>query len=479
MREFVRHSAIYGASDATLAVFGLLTTPILTRVFDPATYGTREFIANVLTLLSPVLLLGFDNAVPALFVDPTRTARRREYVTTGLVTVVLWAALALPASALALAITRPASTAMPGARDALLLGLASAFPLTIVAYTKYVLRFRFAAGAFATLAVTSGVLVTVASIGAVTIFGLGIRGLYLGQIVGALAPAALALWLSRRDLGGRLSRRTLGELLRIGLPSIPATLVYLAYTLLDRQILGAVMGQEAVGVYAVGVRVATIPLTIATVVALAWYPLASRAIHAGPAYARLFADATRYIVSGLALVALTIALFGREIVAIAAPAEYALAAVVAIPLAFAVAIGGFGTIAGAAIFARRRLGLFIVTNGLALVANGVAALVLVPRVGIVGAAFGVGIGQTVWTGTLLIIASRLLPALRASDLRAPTLALGGAALLAVVSATLGGGTDATSWIMRTTMFLSYFPVLVGAGVIGRREWVLLRTVMHR
>ena len=477
MREFVRHSAIYGLSDATLAVLSLLSTPILTRVFDPSLYGTREFIANVLTLLSPILLLGLDNAVPGLFVDPAKSARRRTYITTGLAAMLLWACVALPMTAVIAAVSAPPSLASAEAERALWIALASALPLSVIAYAKYVLRFSFSAAAFATVSMSAGILITVGALSAVTIGGLGLPGLYAGQLVGAIVPGLLAIWLIRADLGGGVSRGALAEILRVGLPSVPATFLYLAYTLIDRQLLAALSGTTAVGLYAVGVRVATIPATLATVVSLAWYPLASRAVHAGSEYSPLFNDALRYVVAGLSLLSLAVALFAREIVAVAAPPAYATAALVAAPLSFAIAVGSFGTITGVAIFVRRRPEIFVATNAAALFVNAAVALAAVPRFGIIGAAVGVLAGQTVWALAQVFIATRLLRELRLR-LREPVVTVCVAGGLAAVAGILPDTGSVLSMGLRLTLLLAFVAVLIANGTIRKREWSRVRSAVR-
>lgn len=478
MRELLRHVGVYGLSDATLAALGLVSTPILTRLFAPAEYGVRELIANATFFLFPILLLGLDSALPSFYMEPALRERRSILVSTAFAFVAAWSiALALLVIVLLPTLEVP-MLASQGATAAFRFAVAGAVPLVMVAFGKYVLRFQFAASAFVQLAVFTGVAVTATGL----IFagtGRTVADLYLGQLIGGLTAAVVALRSIRADLGRWFSLPLLGQLLRSGVVFLPGTLLYIAFTIVDRQVIALFGTASDVGVYALGVRVATIPVALLTVLSMAWIPLASRRYHEGPGYSAYFNDALRYATLAFVSLALVLTAFAREIVAIAAPDTYRDAARVVAPLTFASALASLGTIAAVGVFIMRRGAVTILLNGLALVVNLVVALQLLPLIGVLGAAFAVLLGQSVWAVGHLIVTPRILPEVR-WDLRRSMLTLGvGVVFMALVESGGGEGVSAGP-IYRTAVVGFFVATLFVMRLVGPRELgsarQLLRTV---
>jgi len=477
MREFARHTALYGLSDATLAALGVVTTPILTRLFEPSDYGVRELIANAVAFLFPVMLLGMESALPSFYVDPARARERRTFVSTAFFAFLGWAitltvVLALVAPALARSDLGDGDH-IAAFRFAIL----GVLPLLIVTFAKYVLRFEFAAARFVALAVSTGVLVAVGGLAGAYLTS-AVRGFYMGQLGAALAPAAVAVWLIRDQLGGGFSLSTLRELLSKGIPYVAAAFLYLAFVLSDRQVIAALGNAKDVGVYALGIRVATLPLVLLTVVNLAWVPLAARAYHAGPGFSALVEDAMRYVAAVFTFIAVGLVAFGREVIAIAAPSSYGAASDVIAPLTLAVVIGGLGTIPAVTEFIVRRPSLVLAFNGIALVANVAVSVLLFPRFGIVGVAWGVVSGQLLWAGCYVAAAPRLLPGL-SIRLGRPivSIAVGIAAmlLLGILPTELTLPTTAA----RVLIVTGFIAVLFAFRIIGVRELRFARDAFRR
>jgi O-antigen/teichoic acid export membrane protein len=228
-------------------------------------------------------------------------------------------------------------------------------------------------------------LTIVSSVVLVVGFGLGARGLLLGNY-GASTIVLLALWWSMRH---RLSpRRHGGEqlplLLRFGLPTVPAEASVYALSIVDRYYLYHHRGAGMAGLYSIAVKFAGAITFIVRAFMYAWPPLAYSVTDDREA-ARLYGLVTTYyvLVSGWVVAGLT--LESRWILRLLTTPRYfdAYKAVPWVSLGWAM----YGlwvvllVIAGRAKVTKRNLPAALT----GLVANVILLVLLVPHYGIAGA----------------------------------------------------------------------------------------------
>ena len=257
----------------------------------------------------------------------------------------------------------------------------------------------------------------------------------------ALTAATAALWVAfRRDFGPlrfRVRLATWGALLRPALPIAASTLMTLVYYSLDRLMLSAIRGDEAVGLYEAAYRWVLVALVPATVFVQAFFPTLSAALgdrQRMADHARAFARVNL----GLGFpVALGGALLAGPLVTLLAGPEFAPAAPVLSLLMASVGAVYLNLSLGQPLLAWDLQTPYLWAVGAGALANVVLNLLLIPPFGTMGAAWAtlgseaavlVALGSVYWRtlGTLPLAVTALALAVTALGVGVP---VGGALAL--------------------------------------------------
>jgi O-antigen/teichoic acid export membrane protein len=240
--------------------------------------------------------------------------------------------------------------------------------------------------AYAAASLINVTLTIVSSVVLVVGLGLGARGLLLGNY-GTSTLVLFGLWWTMRHrlASGRAVRsERLGQLLRFGLPTVPAEASVYALSIVDRYYVYHERSPKLAGLYSIAVKLAGAVALIVRAFQYAWPPLAYSVTDDAEA-ARLYGLVTTYYVVVSGWVVAGLALLGRWVVRLLAFHSY-YGAYRALPwLALGWAMYGlwviFLVVAGRAKVTTRNFPAAIA--GLA--ANVVLLVLLVPPLGIAGA----------------------------------------------------------------------------------------------
>jgi O-antigen/teichoic acid export membrane protein len=213
----------------------------------------------------------------------------------------------------------------------------------------------------------------------------GPLGVIVGNFTGTLLVYFALLGYRREQLGLQLDRRLLREMNRFGLPLVPTALFLWTTNFSDRLFLVKLADTEEVGLYSVGVRIASAMVLLLTAFRLAW-PAFAFSIEDEREARRTYAYVLTYLVLVTTWVATALTLLSPWIVDWLAAPDFATASTVVGPLAFAaVAFGAYIVVAIGVGRARRTQFNWVVTGAAAAVNVGLN-LVLIPPYGMMGAA---------------------------------------------------------------------------------------------
>ena len=213
----------------------------------------------------------------------------------------------------------------------------------------------------------------------------GPLGVIVGSFTGTLLVYAALVGYRREQLGLQFDRALLREMNRFGLPLVPSALFLWVTNFSDRFFLLKLADQEEVGLYSVGVRIASAMALLLTAFRLAW-PAFAYSIEDDAEAKRTYAFVLTYLVAISSWVALGLGLLAPWLVAWIAAPSFAESADVVGPLAFAVVpFAGYVVIAIGVGRARRTQFNWVVT-GAAAVVNVALNLMLIPPYGMMGAA---------------------------------------------------------------------------------------------
>jgi O-antigen/teichoic acid export membrane protein len=281
--------------------------------------------------------------------------------------------------------------------------------------------------AFVSASLANIVLTIAATLLLVVVLDAGPIGVIVGNFTGTLLVYAALVGYRREQLGLQFDRSLLREMNRFGVPLIPTALFLWVTNFSDRLFLVRLADTTEVGLYSVGVRLASAMVLLLTAFRLAW-PAFAYSIEDEREARRTYAFVLTYLVLLTTWVATALALLSPWIVRwIAAPA-FAESSRVVGPLAFAaVAFGAYIVVAIGVGRARRTQFNWVVTGAAAAI-NIVLNLVLIPPYGMMGAAIATIVAFATMFAGMAWWSQRIYP-VPYQWRRVLTAALGGIALV--------------------------------------------------
>lgn len=381
-----KDSLIYGLGNAVLRILALITAPIFTRVFAPAEYGIISLVASVISFLSIFLIFGMDNA---LFVSYYQYKKqRKEVISSAFWFLLLWG---LTIVAIASTFSQNLSEIIfktPIYRNLFLLTFATAYLTLLINVAKTVFRLQFRAKTFALIAGLNAILSTGLMILLVVYFKKGLIGYFTGSLAGTFVSCLVALFLIRDSLQSRLSYPKLKEMLFFGAFVVPAALSFFVFDLSDRFFINHYWNLSELGLYSIGINIASLIVFFSYAMGQAWSPQVMKIYFSSRKIFHQFVP--RFFVYYLLfffILAAAISIFGQEILRIFATPRFYDASNVIAPLAIAMVFSSANQVTPIGLMIARKTKYFAFYTFLAAMLNIILNFVLIPKYGMVGAAW--------------------------------------------------------------------------------------------
>ena len=468
LKRLGKHSAIYGLGGLVSRILAVLLLPLYTRYLSPSDYGKVETLIALTTVIGIVLRMGIHSAFFRFYFDSPEPEHRRRVLRTS-----FWFTMAMATAGLivGVALSPQISDLLFGTTDDAELVAAAFVGLWAgMNYEQLTSLFRVEERSTAFVAASlSNVLLTIgATLILVVALDKGPIGVIVGNFTGTLLVYAALVGYRREQLGLQFDRGLLREMNRFGTPLVPTALFLWVTNFSDRLFLVRLADVTEVGLYSVGVRIASAMVLLLTAFRLAWPAFAYSIEDEGEAR-RTYAYVLTYLVLVATWVATALALLSPWIVDwIAAPAFDESSRVVG-PLAFAaVAFGAYIVVAIGVGRARRTQFNWVVT-GVAAAVNIVLNLLLIPPYGMMGAAVAtVAAYMTIFVG-MAWWSQRIYPV--PYQWRRVTTAAGAGIALAAVGKLVGAGLPVAFMLVLAyplTLFLLGFYLPAERKAIGAR-----------
>jgi O-antigen/teichoic acid export membrane protein len=219
----------------------------------------------------------------------------------------------------------------------------------------------------------------------VVVWEQGPIGVIVGNFTGTLLVYAGLLAYRRSQLGFEWDRPLLREMNRFGMPLVPSALFLWALNFSDRFFLVRLSGAREVGLYAIGVRIASAIILLLAAFRTAW-PAFAYSIEDDREAARIYAYVLTYLVAITSWMALALGVLAPWLVQLLTTEDFYSAERVVAPLAFAAAVFGAYIVVVIGIGRARRTRSNWIITGAAAALNIVLNLALIPEYGMMGAA---------------------------------------------------------------------------------------------
>lgn len=404
LRRLARHSAVYAAADLVAKGGAYALIPVLTRGLGADDFGAYTLVTSIVPMLTLVASLGLGGAVTRLWFDLDTAARRRFHLAA-------WLSLqtaALGLAALLTAVAGPLFDAVfPRVSPRLFLfGVWTSFFLASATVPLAVLRAEERPKRFAALAASQFVAPAAGVVVALTA-GAGVRGALWGHLGGAAVVFALSAF-SLAGLAGRPADWPMVRpALALGLPVVPHLVAHWALNVVDRVAIQRTLGAAAVGLYAVGYQIAQGTSLVASAINNAVVPSFYRAAQDGRREA--LGRAWTPLLYATGAVAAGVSLFGEEAVALLAPPRFRATADVIPWVALGYWLLSAYYFPVNALFYAKRVGIIPVATVAAASLNYALNLWLLPRHGLIAAAWNTAIAYGVLLLIVTVAAARVMP----------------------------------------------------------------------
>ena len=389
LRRLLGESAVYGLGGVANQALAIILVPIYARQLGLENYGVVAIVTATISISTLIATLAMPHAFFRSYLKEADDERRRAEVlrtTLGLRLIVSLVSLAV---LVALAI--PLATLLLGTPDAWLL-MALIGPIvffdTINLVPLSFLRAERRPRPYAAIAFSRAVLGSVLIIIFVVVLDLGVTGVILGSACSALVTASAGIAMLARE--GRLSigldRRLARHMLAFSLPLVPASVASWTLNLSDRYLIAAFHGPAAVGTYSAGYTVGLAINALAiSPFTLAW----------GAAYWEIAKqDDARAVISRVltgftalaSFAALGLAALSTDVFRILLTPEFEPGRFITPFSAFAYVLYGIFTIVSTGLNLESQTRRLPAVMGATAATNVILNLVLIPRLGYMGAA---------------------------------------------------------------------------------------------
>jgi O-antigen/teichoic acid export membrane protein len=382
MKELARHSAVYGLGSLVSRFIAVLLLPLYTRYLTPADYGLIETLVALSAVLTVLLAAGVKSAFFRFYFDEDD---KRRVIRTSFWFTMLSGTAGLLAG---LALAGPISTLLFGTSEHA--DLVRAAFVGLWAHVNYeqmtsLFRVEQRSGAYLIATLVNLTLTVGATVLLVVVWEQGPIGVIVGNFTGTLIVYAGLLAYRREQLGLELDRPLLREMNRFGMPLVPSALFLWALNFSDRFFLVKLAGAREVGLYSIGVRMASAIILFLAAFRTAW-PAFAYSIEDDSEAKRTYSFVLTYIVVVTSWMALALGALAPWLVRLLTTEDFYAAERVVAPLAFAaVAFGAYIVVVIGIGRARRTRSNWVIT-GAAAALNVALNLVLIREYGMMGAA---------------------------------------------------------------------------------------------
>ena len=363
-----------GTFGSKLLVF--LMVRFYTEYLSPTDYGTADLIAQTANLLLPLVSLGITDAVFRFAMDAAEDAA-------GVFTAGLFVVLAGGILALALALFG----------DSFLEDRARLIAAFVIASNFHTLASQFVrAKGDMTLFAVQGLINTALVIGLNILFlavlRLGVTGYVLSTAAAdCLTTGYLILRAKLWRFFKKPEKGILSRMLRYCVPLIPTATFWWITSVSDRYMITAWLGSAANGIYAVSAKLPTILTVVSSVFMEAWlFSAVTERQEGSAAHLQFYASVWKTFVAGMVLSTSGVIALSRLAVRLLAEEEYFSAWQFVPVLCLAMVFASFSTFLSSVYVVSKKSTLSFWTALLGAGSNVVMNLLLIPRIGILGAA---------------------------------------------------------------------------------------------
>jgi O-antigen/teichoic acid export membrane protein len=406
LTQLAKESAVYGLSTIITRLVAIFLVPLYTRIFSPEDYGILAMVTTIIIVVGIFVGLGAEAGFTIGFFEDEDVNRRSilifNYVVVQVVTAVILAGALF-------AVSSEVAASFLGSSDRNIYIEMAAMIIVGNCLNQVAFNlFRNARKPWTLVLLNTGVslLQVFLSIIFVVWLGYGLIGSFAAQLIAAVVFLLASIWLMRDWLrAGRVVIPVILPMVRLGFPYMLTALSLQFILLADRFFIEYFHGLGAVGVYSIGVSLASALGFLTGAFQMAFGPYAMSIQHQMDARAT-YANILTVFYAMTAGCAILVSLFARECLLVFATEQYYDARTVVPYLAFYVVMVSLSYIASLGSWIAKRTDNLAWTTLIGAVVNVALNIVLVPSLGMVGAGIATAVAQLAYVCLLFWASQR-------------------------------------------------------------------------
>lgn len=406
-------TAIYGISTILGRFLNFFLVPIYTNVFPTSEYGIVAYVYSLIAFLTVVYGYGMESAYFKYSSTKEMGSDRQNFTTPFL--SLLASSLVVSALLIFLAPSVASLVDLPPSHKAIVGYSALILLFDTIAVVPFAsLRMEGKAMLFAVLKSVNIVVNVAANLILLLVFHTGIEGIFLSGLIASACTVIMLIPTIVRHFEPGFSLPLYRALLAFGLPYIPAGLATMMLQVVDRPVLRALTNDATVGVYQANYRLGIFMMLVVSMFDYAWRPFfLSNARE--PDAKQLFARVLTYFVLFMSIIFLGLSfflqylvkmqIFGRHLIH---PDYWGGLPIVPVILLAYVFLGIYNNLVAGIYIEKKTQHLPYITIAGA-ITNVVANFLLIPSLGMMGAAIATLLSYAVMAGTLYVVVQRFYP----------------------------------------------------------------------
>lgn len=479
IKTLFRHLAVYGLGDVATSLISLLLLPVYTKYLTPSDYGVIAMLLTVEASGKILFRWGVDTAFMRLYYDcADQKARQRLSSTLFFFLVAVNGSLLI----VSLPLVNSLSQLLFGSPDRgllLALVLINTFVVGFYFIPFQVLRIAEQSKQFIALVFTRSASTLVLRLVLVIWAGMGVLGVVMADVVvTALFTLILSRWFAPL-IRPMFSTAVLRDALGFGLPRIPHSIAHQVMGMADRYFLNAYATLRDVGLYSIGASFGLALKLFLSAFEYAWTPF-FLGVMKEPDAKRIYSTVSTYVLAVLVLLTAGLCAIAEDVIRLTTTEPFHQAASVTPWIALGVLCQGVYLVGSIGLVITKRTTRYPMATGMAAAASLLANAWLIPRYGLMGAAWANTMAYATLAAATVGFSMQAYP-IRYEWLR--LLRIGAAGILAYAA---GGwflgrfDNPLIGVLLRGTLTVAvYGVVLLASGFFVPRELRVLQDVLRR
>lgn len=386
-KYFLKHSVVYGISSAAVKASGIILIPIYTKYFTVAEFGRLGLILAVISILVQIVVMGQSQSL-LRFINQINYQKKRKSI---FFTITIFVVLINILFVIIGETLSPFFAQLFGSIDDYNLSLKIAVFIVAFSIINNIFQSKLRADEnsifFTVLNIIKLVFLIIFTVYLVAFIKNGINGVLYAQLISEILGFIIVLPMMIREMELKFEKKILKESLKFGIPLIFAGLSMTLLNISDRFIIKFLDNESSLGLYELGYRIAGIlNMFLVIPMNLTFVPIAYK-MYKQPNDKEYFSKIMTYFTFIIVWGALLLSIFSKEILLIFSKSNEFLPAYSIVPfILYSYVFLGMSIISSVGIFLEGKTLYSAIITVVATILNIGLNFILIPKVGIMGAA---------------------------------------------------------------------------------------------